>query len=314
MANHLKQVAADVLVGYRLNKIEQKFEKFLQKLANAGADMIFTFKKTQTKETDFISCREGEYQQGMELLNALKMGGDFERLENSYHRKMMTNTRFEFPYNHSVMIVLCQVADRYGKLHGLDSINSRPSTTQVKIANDNKAMAIMGLNTHYVFYSGSWAFWSDADLDMDKMTIRQYNRRKILETLNVTTEKAALFSVLAGSLYSSEVNVNKVVKFFRPWTKQLFPNVAQFVNEQRFPLSDATLMAIITKLFGQCTHELYNDFKRTLRLMDPATCDNVTSKVNPEVMKYIRDDHANYAEEILENSPIYISPVYLDLR
>lgn len=314
MANHLKPDVADVIAGYRLNKIEQKFEEFLQKLSNAGAEMIFTFKKTQTMEPDFISLRESEYQKALELINSLKMGGDFQALNKLYQRKQMDKDRFEFSYNHSVMIVLCQVADRYGKLYGLDSINLRPSTSQVKLANEYNAMALMGLNTHYIFYSGAWAFWSDADLDMKTMMIRQYDKEKILAHLNVTTEKAALFSVLAGSLYSSEANVNQVVKFFRPWSKQLFPNVAQFVNEQKFPLTDNALVSIITRIMGRCTQEVFDDFKRTLRLMEPTTCDKVPSKVDPAVMKFIRDDYANLAEEILENCPIYLSPVYLDLR
>ena len=210
-----------------------------------------------------------------------------------------------------VMLVLCHVAERYGKLYGL---NSRPSTMHVKIANDHEAMALLGLNTHYIFYSGSWAFWSDADLNMDTMTIRQFNKEKILTHLNITSEKAALFAVLAGSLFSSEANINTMVTFFRPWTKQLFSNVAKFVNEQTFPISDSSLASIITKIFGQCTDKLFYDFKRTLRLMDPTTCNQVPSEVDPEVMKLIQDDYANLAEEIFENSPIYISPVYLDLR
>jgi hypothetical protein len=208
-----------------------------------------------------------------------------------------------------------QVAYRYGKLDGLDTINSRTGASQVKLANDSNAMALMGLNTQYVFYSGSWAFWSDADLDMNTMTIRQYDKEYILKRLNLTTENALLFSVLTGSLHSTAENVMKVAEFFKNWPKhkpkQRFAKAAKLVSEQKFPITDSELASVVELVMGR---ESLDDFKRTLRLMDPTTCDEVQSKIDPKVMRHIRDDYANFAEEILENCPIHVSPVYLDLR
>jgi hypothetical protein len=310
MANHFKQGYDDVAVGYRLNKIEEKFEEFLQKLTGYGAELIFTFKKTQTKETDFKSNREEEYTAGIYVVDQIASASDFKSLV-----KRIKPKKREHPYNHSVMLVLCQVADRFGKLYGLDSINSRPSTSQVQLANKYNALAIMGLNTHYIFYSGTWAFWSDADLDMRTMTIRQYNREKILKSLNVTFESAALFSTLAGSLYSTEEIVERMTRFFGSRkSRDFFPDIAHFVNNQRFPISDTTINSIILQIFGQRNQQIFDDFKRTLQMMEPNTCSQLRSNIDPEVMKYFKDDYANLAEEILEGSSIYISPVYLDLR
>ena len=94
MANHLKQDAADVVVGFRLNKIERKFEEFLQKLANAGTELIFTFKKTQTKESDFQKLRESEYNEALCLLQEIKAFPNFDKLLN---HSMMKGQYFEFP-------------------------------------------------------------------------------------------------------------------------------------------------------------------------------------------------------------------------
>lgn len=296
----------DYLVGSRLNMIEQKFDAFLKKLADAGAEMIFTFKKTQVKETGFVSAQENHYQKALELLNSLKMIGDFNQLKEGEENK-------EIPYNHSVMIVLCQVAGRYGDLHGMDSIHSSMSASQVKLANENKALAIMSLDTQILFYSGSWVFWSDADLDMEKMTIRQFDKEKILAHLNVPIEKAHLFCMLAGSLDSSEENIEEMIEFFRPYHK-LIPKVAKFVNKTQFPLTDKVLRTVITKVMGRCTQELFEDFKRSLEIKDLKSCTETSNQIDPEVMEHIQGGYANFAEEILESFPIYLSPVYLDLR
>jgi len=161
MANHMIQDVKDVIVGSRLNKIEEKFENFLQNMKNAGAEMIFVFKKSQkNKDEHFISIQEMHYHVARELIDKITATKDFGRLKSIYEEKMQ-DPNFEFPLNRSMMLMLTQVAQRYGKLHGMDTIYNRSSTFQVQLANESKAVAIMGLNTHYIFYDGSWAFWSD---------------------------------------------------------------------------------------------------------------------------------------------------------
>lgn len=216
MANHMKLDVKDAIVGYRLNNIDRRFEEFLQKLKNAGAEMIFVFKKTQkNKDEDFIVEQEEDYHTGRELIDNITARKDFGTLKTLYESKIKDDNKFEFPLNRSLMLVLSQVAQKYGKLVGMDTINNRNSTFQVQLANQYNAIAIMGLNTHYIFYEGSWAFWSDADLDMDLMTIRQYNKEKILRHMNLSYEKAPLFVCLAGNLDSSEANIKKVAMFFQ---------------------------------------------------------------------------------------------------
>lgn len=221
MANHMKPDVKDAIVGYRLNKIDRRFEEFLQKLKNAGAEMIFVFKKTQkNKDEDFIIEQEEDYHTGRELIDNISNSKKrFRNIKDAlrllYESKIKDDNKFEFPLNRSLMLVLSQVAQKYGKLVGMDTINNRNSTFQVQLANQYNAIAIMGLNTHYIFYEGSWAFWSDADLDMDLMTIRQYNKEKILRHMNLSYEKAPLFVCLAGNLDSSEANIKKVAMFFQ---------------------------------------------------------------------------------------------------
>lgn len=311
--HQLKHSVKDVVFGYRLNKIEKKFEDFLLKLQTAGAEMIFVFKKASSK-SNFFTEKQVEYESARTFIDTMRTSSSVLDVEFKLRMNLRQTSRSEFPFNHAVMIVLSQVAQRYGNLRGMDTINNQPSTFQVHLANKYQAMALLGLDTHYIFYGGDWAFWSDADLDMDRMTILQYDKRQIMRHMGLTAEKAPLFVALAGSLHSSEANVKRVVNHFRPWTKQLFPNVAAFVNEQTFPLTDSNLAGIVTEIFGRCPSDIFEDFKQTMLLMNPVENLKISGKVGANIMELIKDDFANLAEEILENSPIFISPVYLDLR
>lgn len=311
LAYHWQQDIKDAIVGFRMNVIEETFSSFLEKLQHAGAVMVFVFKKSQVRESDFISGKAEDYAKGKAIVELMRSTSDLNKLESFCQFKYPTE---RLPLNHAVMHVLAQVSKRFGKLHGMDTINKRSSTFQVQLANQYNAMAIVGLDTYYSFYEGSWTFWSDKDLDMESMTIRQYNKEKIMEHLNLTPEKTPLFITLAGGLYSTEENIRKVVSFFRPGSQDFFKVVAEFVNQYRFPLMSGSLILLITRIFDNCPQKVFDDFKLTMNVMNTKDNTNVVSKVDSEIMNLVKDDFANLAEEILENSPILISPVYLDLR
>lgn len=317
MAHNLKQSTREVIVGCRLNMIELRFEEFLCKLKTAGATLIFVFKKTRVNSPGFTKEMEECHKTARELVEKLKAGGNLDSTERYFLYRQQGDFSFKFPFNQAVMLVMSQVALKYGNLRGMDTILNQAATFNVHLASKYNAMAILGLNTFYVFFDGSWVFWSDADLDIDRMTVRQYNKEHVLSAMRLNTQKAPLFSALAGSLRSSEANTRKVDNYFESRNRTKTINkVVQFVNELRltFPISDAALSNAISRIFGSCSYDLLEDFKKTMRMMDPVENLKTQHKVDSSIMELIKDDYANYAEEILENSPIYISPVYLDLR
>lgn len=280
MSTHFKSDVKDVVVGYRLSKIEKKFQSFLEKLKDAGAKMVFTFKKTQSKELDHCKDQDDSYKKSFELIEKMRATNDLMELSLQSDR---------LPFNHAVAFVLCQVAEKFGELHGMDTINIRSSTFEVELAKQYKAMAIIGLDTYYTFYEGSWLFWSDQDLNIDEMTIRQINKENVLDYMNLIPKKAPLFVALAGGLYSSEINVEKVRKYLSP-NKERLVNVARFVNKQTFPLSENSLRGIVTNIFGFCPENVVEHFQKTIDSMSLGGKKKVLSKVDNAIMKLIKND------------------------
>jgi hypothetical protein len=296
-----------------LNQIQSDFDTFLATFQNHGAEFVFHFKKFQCNESDFHEIVDFQYKTGLKVLDAI------ERFKNvdDVARNWPTDSRgnYEHPLNMSVYLAFTQTAKKFGKVLGLEKVEDvKPSTEHAKIANDNNAMAMMGTDTYYIFYEGDWKFWSDADLDMKRMTVREYNKELILTHMGLTIVKAPLFVALAGGLYSSQENIKKIAKNFKPWTKQLLKNVSEFVNRQRFPITDSTLNDIVTKIFGRPDAAIIADFRRTMKLMDPDTVMKISSKFHEKFMEVTRNDFINYGNLILMNTPIHLSPTYMDLR
>lgn len=99
------------------------------------------------------------------------------------------------------------------------------------------------------------------------MTVKEYNKEKILSAIGLTTEQAPLFNALAGSLRSSDANIARLERRFGSHKRaQVIQQVIKFVNDQRltFPLSDAALSSVIAKIYGSCSTQLLEDFKKTL--------------------------------------------------
>lgn len=306
LSNHFSPNLRDKLLGDRLNEIRAEFENFLINLRDNGAVLIFTFKKSRSKEWDFSANSEADYENGCEILDVISV----LKKSDDIIRHFATKPEYFFPKNRAILTVLAQTAAKYGILSGLDSVDCKPSTVHVRLANKEKAMAMIGIDTYYMFYEGPWKIWSDRHLDMKTMTIREFNKEFVLNKMQLDVEKAPLFVALAGGLYSDEETIKKMIKFFEPsWRKKIFENVCEYVNRQKFPLSDETLLEMIREIFGTADHRILNEFKRTIDLMNPEKI-----KFEPTIVEACENEFLNYANQILSNGTINIPITFMDLR
>lgn len=291
----------DVPVGFRLNVVKQQFANFLHKLKAAGAVLIFVFEKSQVNNKDLSESQNEHYLNGCKVAAAK---GNLNYLATSFDTMINTDRSFEFPLNLAVMLALSQVAPEFGEMLGMLSIKHEPSDHNVYMAGKMKAMAILSLNTNYLFHDGKWEFWSDANLDMDAMTVRQYNRQEVLEKLEIPREKAVLLIALSEAFrsYKSEKSKNVYISVEK---------LVTFVRHQQYPTSYKTLSKNIHSTFKHCPKNLEANLEKTERRFDESQSFGPCGYAS--IMELIKDDFANYAEEILMNSPIYISPVYFDL-
>lgn len=298
------------VLGFHLNTFQEELEEFLKKLVDQGAKLIFVFKKNQYLEADFSDKTELEYQNSCEILNVMEILKDFDSIIHYFEN----HSKFYFPPNQQILLMMMETAKKYGTIQGMESTGCKPSTAHARIANQMNAMAIIGLDTYYLFYGGTWKFWSDGDLDMKSMTILEYDKKVILKSLNLTTDQVPLFVVLAGGLYSSPENVMLMGKKFKFWDSNYFQRISAVVNQQKFPLDTADIIDIVVNIFGRFDVKIVADFKNTLDLMDPDNHPKYPKGFDQDILKISDNELMNYANEILLNKSIFISPNFDDLR
>lgn len=314
ISNHFYQSIKDKLLCCRLSEMRSEFENFLISLRNIGVELkvelIFVFKKSQCKELDFAETCETQYEKGCEVLDAIKALESTKYIEGYFG----IDPTFPFPHIQTVAMVVAQTAKNYGTIYGMDSVDCIPSTLHMQLALKNNATAIIGLDTYYFFHQSSFKLWSDAELNMKTMTLREYNKDVILDHLGISVEKSPLFVALAGGLYSSIKNVNKLANFFETRKRDFFKRVASYVNNLSFPFTSQTLSSIVRDIFGRNDPTIEDDILRTMGLMNTQVENKIRSKYDQEMMKVSDNEFLSFANQILKNEPIGIPVNYMDLR
>lgn len=308
MSHQMKIPTKDVIVGFRLNVIKEQFAEFLGKLKTAGAKLVFVFQKIEVDKKDFHDRQDEAYRNAQEVAAT---SGPLVSATKALNNKMEKQFSFEFPINLAVVVALSQIASQFGEIIGMSSLEHEPVPHNVNLAEKMEAMAILSLDTYYFFYDGAWQFWSDGSLDMEAMTVYQYNRQEVLDLLGLFGAKQMLFVALASLLRNKAANLK--TKSSKRTRAPNFEGVLTFVKELAYPWSDKELTRAIEKAFGFCPKDIINGIAEKTRKLDRSVEVKPSEEVK-NVIDLIKNDFANYAEEILVNSPIYISPVYFDLR
>lgn len=303
-----QQKLEDNLFGSRYNIVKSDFENFLIRLRENGAVLVFLMKKSQTREGDFLEYSEDHYVTRCEVSDVIETLKSTSKIIDHYDKPK----KAWFPLNHTTEMVLAQTAAKYGKVYGMDTLNLKPSTVHVQIAEKHNALAIIGTDTYYIFYEGRWKIWSDNSLDMQNMTIREFDKDFILKDLGLTVAQAPLFVVLAGGLYSSTENNKKVYHFFKPWIEKTFKTVPKYINQQRFPLTDESFASIVEEIFGHRDEKIIDEFRRSINLMDTKFEPKSESRIDRNIMENFENEFISFANLILTNSPIFVPPI--DLR
>jgi hypothetical protein len=294
-----------MICGYQLNYVKFLFENFLVVLQNAGAELIFVVKKGNTLDPEYLKRRLNDYKDSCRVVKSINAVRLFHKLEKSFRKSC--------PYNVLILVAMIQSAEKFGKVYSTTSAEVKSSVLQIDIAEKLQVDFMLGLDT-YLFFTkankGNVRIWSDEGFNLRKMDVRELDRDKIIAHFGLSCEQMPLFAVLAGDLQSEHCNVRKMANFFGI---DKFNNIANFVKNLKFPLTDEKLQSIAHSIFGaKCDDNITADFKKSLAQFELKP--SIKCEIDAEILDTITNDFMNFGEEILTNNmPILITPVYLDL-
>lgn len=311
LSYHYQIQVKELLCGYQLNNIKKDVENFFGKLKAAGAELVFIFKKTSGDDYEFLKRRLSDYNDAVQLLKKIEKVKSFEKLSSIYKKY----NGHGIPYNVLILVSMIQSAKKFGNVHGADSVNSKPSVRQADLACSLNAAWVLGLDTYFFFLPGNWKLWTEDKLNMEEMTIEEYDKDVILKHFEMDYKQMQMMAILSGDIIETNLKVRqKISDYFG--TKNKFNTIKQFVKKLTFPMTDEIIEALAVKIMGRNYDSLINEaIKKSLASYNYNPNAETTTTLESEILNMIRNDFLSFAEEILLNkAPIFITPVFLNLN
>jgi hypothetical protein len=121
------------------------------------------------------------------------------------------------PYDTTTVLALAQSAKKYGIFLENEYNAASNRIGHVKTANEEDVFAIVGFSASYLFYSGSWRFFT-LKPKYDKfsgvtMNFMEYDKNVILKHLNFNMEQMQLLGAIARKLQRRHKNKEVFRKF-----------------------------------------------------------------------------------------------------
>ncbi|KAG5680210.1 hypothetical protein PVAND_009735 [Polypedilum vanderplanki] len=302
MCYHYKNRKGFFLVEHRFNKIKKNLEGFFQNMVDAGAKLVFMYKRAKFDDDEFLSKSNTEYRKSLELYQKL------EKVNDSAKQRKILRESTQLPHNHLVLMAMIQSAKKFGEVHYVNSYDYKAVLVQREFIMKNNATWVIGLDTYFFLMDGDWKIFADDTLDQAKSTIDEIDKNAIAKHFELENKHLPLFAVVLGDFDS--VYKCKLYSFFGSVSK--FENAIRFVKDFEYPLTDESYVAIIDKIYGhKYDPKVINDLKKSV---EQFMIREIETGIDSEIVDIIKDDFFNYAPEILmKKVPVFICADMIDL-
>lgn len=286
--------------------IKKEFEEFLKKLKEAGAELFFVCKKMPVgHESKWKNSNNKDYRREQKLTSAVEEIADFRTL-----KRMFADERFNF--EKSMYSALYYSAVNFGTFRGCDMFLKKGGSGNAEFANEINAYAIVGVDSSFLFYEGSYKVWFPTpnrdfhNNSNDYLLMKQFDKEAIFDGLELNSEKFILFAVLFQKFYSTDSNRNMLSAFFEGPNK--FRNVKSFVLERvEFPLTRESIESIVRIIFSEVDPQVVQDFESSLASFKTTTIESDDRFHDGDINHMIRDRPFVLAERILNKQPLYVN-------
>ncbi|XP_053688097.1 uncharacterized protein LOC128737480 [Sabethes cyaneus] len=203
-----------LLCGGRYNQIATMLECFFSRLKEFGAELFFyrDGPVQQSKTTTWLKRQNQKYWNTMKIIDAIERGKyPINDLGRRFRNIIPAIT--DYPYE--------LIAKRFGTVH--TAMNRECDQELAAFATSVQALAVISNDTDFMIFEGSWRFWSSKDINFQNFTTCEYNRRALIEKLQISYKQMALFATLGG---------NDVVQYeeMKDFHTSLGPNNRKFYN------------------------------------------------------------------------------------
>lgn len=172
-------------LGGRQHIYMRNFERFLKKLQNSGATLVFICdgQLQSDRNDEWCRRRDAEFQDAMKLINEHSIG------DRKFKR---------FGCKTIVKSLLKMVKDKdLGKV--IISTQVDCDKAIAKYAVSHKALAVVANDSDFIIFEGDFQWWSATSIQMYRMTANRFERNQLRHMLGLTSEQLKYLATIAGN-------------------------------------------------------------------------------------------------------------------
>ncbi|XP_053690966.1 uncharacterized protein LOC128739497 [Sabethes cyaneus] len=209
-----------LLCGGRYEVVYRQLDSFFHELTELGVDLVF-FNHGPIQQVKFATWQERQiqkYDKSNDIINAVDTNVyNLNLLVASFRDKIPSNTRYSL--------------EEAVKKHGTYKLAIERDCDQdlTAYATLHHAMAVITNDTDFIIFDGPWRIWVSSTLDMEGLTIYEYNRTNLLQYLKLSAHQLPLLATLSGN---DIINYDEVRPFHRRLghPKRKFHTIANFIR------------------------------------------------------------------------------------
>lgn len=293
MLNIFGESFPELICGGRHNIYLKRWERFLSCLRDEfGAKLVIVCDGCIHKDkiATWCSRRNVEYAQYVTVFedidNGLRSSEIEERLKKKHPYKDHRACR-------SVVTSMLLIARKYGKV--VIAIEHECDRVIAKYAAKYKALAVISNDSDFVVFEGNWQnwqYWHSSTIDLENMTIMQFDRQLFLNHYNLTRLEARIVATISGTDYTKCYNLS--ARFGQNKNpKTHFLKISNFVKDLKVGhrLRETFCRDLCRRLLTKtrCLNEIVEKVKSSIEFYsvdfdDPPNMDEIQKHIAENVM------------------------------
>lgn len=262
--------AIELNLGGRQHIYMRHFERFVQKLIEAGASLAFFCDGQLQAEKSDEWCRRRD----AEFLASFNMISNQNINDAQFKRR--------FGCKGIVKSLLKLIEDKqYGKI--VISTHVDCDAAIAKYAAETDALAVVANDSDFLIYEGNFHWWDADSVRMNRMQAKCFDRKKLLKILNLTHEQMKYFATICGNDHTRHLITRRGD----------FLQIAKFCQELRSPYPEMICRNIVNYMQKETNQNAINSVVTSIKSYDINF--DVPRQVSTRMDKYCASNVLLYA-------------------
>lgn len=244
-----------MVLGGRYSMYSKFVRNFLSNIVKSNAELVFfcAGNKVSNDLPLFIPKNESHYIERLKVLDEIEQSNLQAYLKEKHRFNHDKRVSVVFDYNVS------KVCHQFGDIH-TTYIRHNQEIAQYAKKHADRVLAVISNDTDFLAFDGDYQFWHANSLQLQKLEGRRFNRKLLMEKLDINCHQLQLIGALSGGTFLpwDQVNgfINNLATKSPESVKGKIYNLALYVKRQELASINDTnkvpfkLESVAADIFG----------------------------------------------------------------